>query len=554
MNKALLLPLLGLIALFCACGQLSLAGGSSQQGNGMIAGYVVSANGSHAIGAHIRVRPTNYVQTPGASTNGSGTFNAITDSTGHFSVPGIYPGSYTIEANDRISFAALIKTTVEEQNGIADVGAVTLKPYARIFGVADAAATAPYPQRYIQVQGLERLARVGLDGTFAIVDLPEGSFDLRLVTADTTAALVELFGINALSDVTESVVIPAGWRYARRLCLNTTASGADVAGNVTDVPVLVRLITGNFDFGQAKTDGADLRFAKSDGSRVACEIERWDPVAQIASVWVKADTVYGNDSVQSLTMYWGNADAARQSNSEEVFDTASGFAGVWHLGETTGATAGEATYNGFSGIYNGGLPNIEKGPLGNCQYINRPDKDYIDMGNVMNPGLKSISVGAWIKRGSFVTPQAIVAKTNGELPSASYGYLLSIDPANAPHFNIASGGAEWGDEGTFDIMSNLAITDSTAWHYVFVVIDRSGSNKCCMYLDGVDRTGKTAGDITHVTTVSNALNFHIGTESDNNCSYKGAIAEATISFTARSADWVKLSFMNQREHDALVQW
>jgi hypothetical protein len=554
MNKALHLSLLGLIVLYCECGQLSLAGGSSQQGNGMIVGYVVLANGSHAKATQIRVRLTNYVQIPGAATNGSGTFNAVTDSTGHFSIPGIYPGSYTIEANDRASFAALIKTTVEEQNGIADVGTVSLKPYARIFGVVDAAATAPYPQRYIQVQGLERLARVGLDGTFAIVDLPEGSFDLRLVTTDTTTAPVEMFGINALSDVTETVVIPAGWRYARRLYLNTTAYGADVAGNVTDVPVLVRLITGNFDFSQAKNDGADLRFAKSDGSRVAFEIERWDPVAGLAEVWVKADTVYGNGSTQSLTMYWGNVDAARQPNSEAVFDTASGFVGVWHLSETTGASAGEATYNGFSGIYNGWLPNIQKGPLGNCQNIIRPDKDYIDMGNVLNPGLKNISIGFWIKRAAFGTQQAVIAKTNGDAPSAAYGYLFSIDLFNYPHFYMASGGAQFGDDGVFDITSNLTLTDSTTWHHVFVSIDRSDKNRCRMFVDGIDRTGTLRGNVSRVADVANSLHLRIGTENDNNYSYKGSIAEATVAFTARSADWIKLCYENQKAQDALVRW
>ena len=75
-----------------------------------------------------------------------------------------------------------------------------------------------------------------------------------------------------------------------------------------------------------------------------------------------------------------------------------------------------------------------------------------------------------------------------------------------------------------------------------------------MYVDGVDCTGFTGGDIARVTDVTNALHFRIGTENDNNASYNGAIDEATVAFTTRSADWVKLCFMNQKTQDALVQW
>ena len=148
----------------------------------------------------------------------------------------------------------------------------------------------------------------------------------------------------------------------------------------------------------------------------------------------------------------------------------------------------------------------------------------------------------------------MIAKTNGDYPSDTFGYLLSFDPYNCPRFHIASGGASWGDNGTFNVSSSLAIVDSTAWHYVFAVIDRTGNSRCKMYVDGVDKTGGTEGTVTTVSAIANTLRLRIGTESDNNSSFKGAIGGATIAFTARSADWVWLSYMNQKEQDALVKW
>jgi hypothetical protein len=264
------------------------------------------------------------------------------------------------------------------------------------------------------------------------------------------------------------------------------------------------------------------------------------------------DTVRGNNGAQYIIMFWGNPSASSESSGAAVFDSSGGFEGVWHMSETSGTLARDASHNGFSGTYKGGLPRGEPSPLGICQNIVRPDSDYVDMGNVLNPGMNNISVGVWVKPAAFGLQQAVIAKTNGNGPSATYGYLLSIDLFNLPHFYLISGGATWGDVGTFDVSSNLAITDSATWHYVFVAVDRSDSSRCKMYVDGIDRTGTIRGNISRVADVANTLNLHIGTESDNNYSFKGAMGEATIAFTARSADWVKLSYMNQNGGDRLV--
>jgi hypothetical protein len=168
--------------------------------------------------------------------------------------------------------------------------------------------------------------------------------------------------------------------------------------------------------------------------------------------------------------------------------------------------------------------------------------------------MNNITIGVWIKRASFGLPQALIAKTVGGAPSATYGYQLSIDQANFPHFFMASGGTSWGNDGAFDIASNLAISDSTAWHFILVVIDRSINGNCRMYIDGIDRTGGAYGNVANVSAVTNTLRLRIGSENNTYHFYGGAIGEATIAFAARSADWVKLSYMNQKEQDVLVEW
>ena len=155
------------------------------------------------------------------------------------------------------------------------------------------------------------------------------------------------FNVTVLSDDTITIANPL-WKYSHPVLLNTSQSGADIKGDVYNFPLLVRLDEENFDFSQAKPDGSDIRFTKSDYSPLEHEIERWDQSSYQAEVWVKVDTLFGNDSLQWIMMYWGNEDAQDRSNAAAVFDTASGFQGVWHLAGDQNEY--DATANSYDGV------------------------------------------------------------------------------------------------------------------------------------------------------------------------------------------------------------
>ena len=55
-----------------------------------------------------------------------------------------------------------------------------------------------------------------------------------------------------------------GWQYRKRISLNTTTNGADIKENLMDVPILIRLHSGNFDFSNAQAEGQDIRFVSSE--------------------------------------------------------------------------------------------------------------------------------------------------------------------------------------------------------------------------------------------------------------------------------------------------
>src|SRR4051812_31686915 len=107
----------------------------------------------------------------------------------------------------------------------------------------------------------------------------------------------------------------AGWKYSRGIKMDTTAAGAGVMGSVASYPVAVVLSMANFDFSQAKADGGDVRFGKSDGTPIPYAKESFDAAGMSAVFWVSIDMVKGNDAAQAFNMYWGKADAADASES-----------------------------------------------------------------------------------------------------------------------------------------------------------------------------------------------------------------------------------------------
>ena len=98
------------------------------------------------------------------------------------------------------------------------------------------------------------------------------------------------------------------------------------------------------------------------------------------------------------------------------------------------------------------------------------------------------------------------------------------------------------------------MTDLTVWHYVVAVIDRSDNTRCRTYIDGVDVTGGSNGDITQVGELVTTVPLRIGAEADNECQWTGSIDECVISGTARSDAWIRMCYLNQGPDDRLVEF
>ncbi len=121
-----------------------------------------------------------------------------------------------------------------------------------------------------------------------------------------------------------------GWTYACPLTI--TNPGPALA----DYQVEVVLDGANFDFEQARPDGADLRVTADDLTTVLPHwVESWDPGAGHAVLWVRVDSLPASGTRQ-LVLFCGNPAAEPTSDGAATFLFYSGFE---ELAGTTGLNA-----------------------------------------------------------------------------------------------------------------------------------------------------------------------------------------------------------------------
>lgn len=531
--------LVAIIAFVTLCG----CGGTTDTGNARIAAVMYNDDGSYAQGASVVLRSKDYL---GEIENKPGKFvstvrETFTDALGYFSIDFLEPGNYTVEINDRKNTAFLYRVTItsDEQYGKPIVYSDTLRPYAAVRGQISA-GTHLSGALYCQIYGLERTTVVDSSGNFEFTDLPEGVFDFRIVSTDTSFAPVIINDIPVFS--AEVTYLPfVAWKSSKKLILNTSASGADVAGTVTEFPVLIRLTNLNFDFATAAPDGSDLRFSSSSGTPFPYEIERWDRASGHAEVWVSVDTIRGNDSTQHILMYWGNPESSFASDGQMVFDTTHGFQGVWHFSDLGGSEVRDATLN-----RNNGTPlavTSSSGAIGLCAEFDgltsRIAVVNSEEGKLNFQENSSYTVSAWVRAGGFPYHQFIVGKGN-------YHYHLKIQDQ---HWHFAKYDSQLlGWEYT-----NYPAIQSQ-WQHVTGV---RTSTAQYLYVDGVC-VDSTAEFLQGDSAYDLNLDVEIGRRNDpRNREFQyflGRIDEVRLCNVARGPAWIKLSYMNQKEEDLLLQF
>jgi hypothetical protein len=316
------------------------------------------------------------------------------------------------------------------------------------------------------------------------------------------------------------------WAYSKDIPINTGASGYDIGGDLSGFPYCVQVSGKNFEFNKAAGDGRDIRFANAQGVPLPYEIELWDSVAQKGLVWVRVDLIRGNNTTQSIKMYWGKSGVAGKSSGSAVFGTAGGFVAVWHLNSLLNATGNLNNLTRSSS----GDPADGTGQTGNGMIFS--GEGYLSAGSGPSiSGPADFTASAWIKtEGSleemYVLSQRDITGYNGE-------YMFEINGDGACTFTLYNNGYQ------FTVASTGKVNDNR-WHMITAV--RKGDNGY-IYIDGVqDGSGSGA-----VKDLVGTLATFVGIDGrDSRYGFSGKMDEVRISNVAHSADWLKLCYKNQK--------
>ena len=311
------------------------------------------------------------------------------------------------------------------------------------------------------------------------------------------------FLLLTLNLMSFSQVAAAYWDEAWTAREKITLNPQSVAAAVEQVPVAVRLHSGNFNFLDASANGADLRFVSADDkTELKFHIEKFDSVNELALIWVLLPKIDPADKSAHFWLYYGNDTATTAADSKSSWDA--GTVAVFHfiekalLQDASGSgltTTGEITVQraallGEAAVFSGKALSIVAAPA-----------------LKLNAG-GGFTYSAWIKLGAL--PQQAVLYNQGPLSVKIDGQKLVLASGKT---GISGGEIK-----------------PAAWQHVGV---SAGNGKATLYVNGVP-----------VGTNDLALpdaqgNVEIGT------GYTGELDEIQIANIARSEDWFKLAAAGQ---------
>jgi biopolymer transport protein ExbB len=314
------------------------------------------------------------------------------------------------------------------------------------------------------------------------------------------------------------------WAFRKEITFDLTPTGADIAGAPTDVPVLIRLSLGNFQyFNDVKPDGSDFRFlAADDKTPLAFHIERFDPQTQIALIWVRVPRLTGGTKTDKILLYYGNKNAPSAADAPGTYDVSQAL--VYHFGGPKGSpqdvTAYKSEPTAFNAEVNPATLIAAGAKFAGAQTITIPAT-----GAVHLLPAKGLTLSAWVRFDAAQPPsQAYIAQL------ADQGRELVLGVAGTQAFASYAGG----DKPVTLTQPNQLTT--AEWHHLAV---RIGDGRLTLFVDGVDAAHVNAD----VQEIGGTLT--VGGSADSSHYFTGELDELQVSNTVRSADWLKVAARSQ---------
>lgn len=317
------------------------------------------------------------------------------------------------------------------------------------------------------------------------------------------------------------------WAFRKQINLNTSASGMQTTQTHVQVPVLVRLHLGNFQyFNDVLPDGRDIRFVASDDlTPLKYHIEKFDAVSQIGLVWVQVPQLTAALQTEFIYMYYGNRDAVAAEAPAQTFDKS--YAAVLHFSESGGVFRDATAYGNHPQ-----MTGVSSDPAGHIG----PAARFDGAGSLRLPSSPSLTflpdkgwtLSSWLRIDRLQQDATVFALA--EADGAKLRLALEDD---RPRIEYIAGPQETEPQRA-DSQSTLTVG---AWHHIGLVVSNSAAE---LFIDG-QPAGRLAAPFTQING-----SVFLGSDSDGTSPLADAkLDEVRISNVARSAAWLSVGARSQ---------
>lgn len=313
------------------------------------------------------------------------------------------------------------------------------------------------------------------------------------------------------------------WNFRKEIAFDLTPAGAAVNGEVTDVPVLLRLSLANFEyFGDAKADGSDLRvIAADDKTPLEFHLERYDAAAQMAFIWVRLPRLAGGVNTEKIYLYYGNQNAASAADSGRTYDKNQAL--VYHFGAQAGSPQDATAYKSQPSIF-----QAEVNPaalIGSGTRFNGTSSITIPAAGALQlqPGA-GMTFSAWVR---VEQPQAQAYVIS--LSSEARELTLGMDGL-VPFVALTGEGEPIRAAGTAPLVAG-------DWNHLAL---RIGGGQLELVVNGAVGASVATPDVPLI-----AGTLSVGASARNQNYLIGELDELQVSNTARSVDWLRAAATSQ---------
>jgi len=249
------------------------------------------------------------------------------------------------------------------------------------------------------------------------------------------------------------------FKHGKKLVFDTTQSGNKLDAPVSQLPLLVRLHSGNFTFSEAKPDGSDLRFFAGDGKTpLKYSIEKFDATNEIGLAWVQVPKINPDLKTESIWVRWGKEDAATAQDSKATFDASH----LLVLNFDTPEAVKDSSANALVPKEASTKP-LENGPIGGAASLDGRSRILLQGPALQLKATDGFTLSAW------VNPAA--AEKGGLMAVANGALRIDLDASGAVVVTA----------GKASLKSSVALKPGV-WQHVGV---SAAAGKAQIYVDGV---------------------------------------------------------------------